>query len=204
MVIAGAGGHARELAAICERLGLAADLTFFAEAGSASESVLLNRYPVLSAESALRERLQRDPAFALGTGRPSLRNHFMDLLTGMGGKAVSIIAPTAVLGTHAVEVGPGANIMDYAVVTESVRIGIGALIHVHASIHHDVVAGDYVEFSPGCRVLGRVQIGNRVVIGAGAVILPGIRIGNQAIIGAGAVVTRDVADGVTVKGVPAR
>lgn len=41
-------------------------------------------------------------------------------------------------------------------------------------------------------------------IGAGAVILPGVRIGCGAVVGAGAVVTKDVPDGVTVVGNPAR
>ena len=41
-------------------------------------------------------------------------------------------------------------------------------------------------------------------IGAGAVILPGVTIGENAVIGAGSVVTKDVPDGVTVVGNPAR
>jgi len=41
-------------------------------------------------------------------------------------------------------------------------------------------------------------------IGANATILPGIVIGENAVIGAGAVVTKDVPDGVTVVGNPAR
>lgn len=41
-------------------------------------------------------------------------------------------------------------------------------------------------------------------IGSGAIILCGITIGADAMVGAGAVVTRDVADGSTVAGVPAR
>jgi UDP-2-acetamido-3-amino-2,3-dideoxy-glucuronate N-acetyltransferase len=41
-------------------------------------------------------------------------------------------------------------------------------------------------------------------IGSGAVILCGITIGEGALIGAGAVVTRDVPDGATVAGTPAR
>jgi acetyltransferase-like isoleucine patch superfamily enzyme len=41
-------------------------------------------------------------------------------------------------------------------------------------------------------------------IGSGAVILCGVTVGEKAMVGAGAVVTRDVPDGATVAGVPAR
>ena len=41
-------------------------------------------------------------------------------------------------------------------------------------------------------------------IGSGAVIMCGVTIGEGAVVGAGAVVTRDVPDGATVAGVPAR
>jgi acetyltransferase-like isoleucine patch superfamily enzyme len=49
-----------------------------------------------------------------------------------------------------------------------------------------------------------VHVGKRVAIGSGAVILGGVQIGDGAIVGAGAVVSRDVEDGTTVRGVPAR
>ena len=52
--------------------------------------------------------------------------------------------------------------------------------------------------------LERTLVGTRTAIGSGAVILCGIAIGADVTIGAGAVVTRDVSDGTTVTGVPAR
>ena len=48
------------------------------------------------------------------------------------------------------------------------------------------------------------RIGGGAQSGLGATILPGRTIGARAIVGAGAVVTRDVPDGVTVVGSPAR
>ena len=49
-----------------------------------------------------------------------------------------------------------------------------------------------------------VTVGKGTLFGVGACAIPGVRIGAQATVGAGAVVTRDVADGATALGVPAR
>ena len=48
------------------------------------------------------------------------------------------------------------------------------------------------------------EIGDEVFIGAGARVLGGITIGDHAVIGANAVVIRDVDEGMTVVGIPAR
>ncbi|MCM8817902.1 MAG: serine O-acetyltransferase [Candidatus Omnitrophica bacterium] len=47
-------------------------------------------------------------------------------------------------------------------------------------------------------------VGNNVVIGAGAILLGPIKIGDGAKIGAGSVVVKDVPEGTTVVGIPAR
>ena len=47
-------------------------------------------------------------------------------------------------------------------------------------------------------------VGNNVVIGAGATILSGVRVGDNCKIGAGAVVTKNVPEGSTVVGIPAK
>lgn len=49
-----------------------------------------------------------------------------------------------------------------------------------------------------------VSIGCNCWIGANVTILPGVKIGNNCIIAAGAVVSKDVAENITVAGVPAR
>ena len=148
--------------------------------------------------------LAKDPRFILGIGKPSARQAMEQKFTGWGGRLHSAISPGAQIGAFGVHLGEGLNIMTGAVLTQDLTLGKGVLIHIHASVHHDCHIGEYCEVSPGARILGKARIGPLSSIGAGAVILPGIRVGSGVIVGAGAVVTRDIADGLTVKGIPAR
>ena len=59
---------------------------------------------------------------------------------------------------------------------------------------HDMVRGLYV----------KTRIGEGTTIGPRAIVLPGITVGKGCTIMAGAVVTRDVPDGTTVIGNPAK
>jgi serine O-acetyltransferase len=88
--------------------------------------------------------------------------------------------------------------------------GLCFVSHPNVQIGHNVrifhmvtLAGETWVGSPH-----KIVIGNDVHIGVGATIIAktdaGIRIGNGAYVGAGAVVTRDVPDGETVVGVPAK
>jgi UDP-3-O-[3-hydroxymyristoyl] glucosamine N-acyltransferase len=98
-----------------------------------------------------------------------------------------------------VHLGNGVKIMDNTHITGGTWIGDGAFVSTMVATANDNSPTE--PFSE--RVVGpRIEPG--AVIGAGATLLPGVRIGARAVVGAGAVVTRDVADGVTVTGVPAR
>jgi sugar O-acyltransferase (sialic acid O-acetyltransferase NeuD family) len=115
----------------------------------------------------------------------------------------SIVSPHAlILGP--VEIGEGAFIGARAVVQPGARIGRHAIVNTGAIVEHDGVVGDFAHIAPGAVLSGGVRVGDDTLIGAGAVVTPGISIGRDAVIGAGAVVVRDVPDGVTVVGNPAR
>jgi acetyltransferase-like isoleucine patch superfamily enzyme len=98
-----------------------------------------------------------------------------------------------------VHLGDGVKILDSTHITGRTWIGDGAFVSTMVATANDNSPTE--PFSE--RIVGpRIEPG--AVIGAGATLLPGVRIGARAVVGAGAVVTRDVADGVTVMGVPAR
>lgn len=93
------------------------------------------------------------------------------------------------------------------------RIGTGFYVaHSHGVVvGGTTVVGDHVKIL-GSNTFGNRQgfgldyptVGSNVVIGAGARVLGDVTLGDGCRVGANAVVTCDVADGVTVVGIPAR
>ena len=202
MLIAGAGGHAKEIASELYRLQVDKPLYFFDNTAAAPGTVY--DFPVLHNEAAVRTALAADNRFIVAVGKPETRALLYRQLIAWGGVPYSLISAQAVIGNYGVVIGNGANIMSGAIITASVTIGNAVLVNAKASIHHDCIVGDFCELSPGSTLLGNVKIGSYASIGAHAVVLPGITVGSHTIIGAGSVVTKNVPDGAVVKGVPGR
>ena len=104
------------------------------------------------------------------------------------------------LGARA-HVGIGAVI----VAREAITVGEDALIAEHVTIRDQdhAFGGGGPTNASGYRT-APIVIGRNVWIGAKATVLRGVSIGDGAVVAAGAVVTRDVPEGTTVAGVPAR
>lgn len=83
------------------------------------------------------------------------------------------------------------------------KVMISDRVYIGDCNHRCSLAGVPI-IDQGLEFGGAVSIGFGSWIGVGAAILPGVSIGRNCVIGANAVVTRDVADGVTVGGIPAK
>lgn len=114
-----------------------------------------------------------------------------------------LIHPSSIISKRAT-INEGSVVMPGVCVNTLAEIGKHCILNTSCSIDHDCKIGDFVHISPGATLGGRVKIGEGTQIGIGASILPGINIGKWCIIGAGAVVTKDIPDGVTAVGVPAK
>jgi acetyltransferase-like isoleucine patch superfamily enzyme len=132
----------------------------------------------------------------------------------------------AFVNLYGCEIGEETSIGAFVEIQKGAKIGARCKIQSHTficegvTIEDEVFVGHNVNFlndrfpratnADGSRKtdadwrLERTLVKRRAAVGTGAVILPGLTIGVEAIVGAGAVVTRDVPDGTTVVGNPAR
>lgn len=133
----------------------------------------------------------------------------LDARCAAAGVAVIGVRASNIVVMDDVEIGPGALLSPFVTLTSNIRIGRCFHGNLYSYVEHDCVIGDYVTFAPGVHCNGNIAIEDHAYIGAGAVIRQGkpgkpLRIGRGATVGMGAVVTRDVPDGMTVVGNPAR
>lgn len=80
----------------------------------------------------------------------------------------------------------------------------GAKIDNQVHVAHNVVIGRHAAVIAQSMLGGSAQFGDRAWVAPSACILNQVKVGADATVGLGAVVVKDVPDGVTVMGVPAR
>lgn len=202
MIIAGAGGHAKEVALVLVRNG-ESDLIFFDETVGRAPDLFLGKWRVVSSLDEFSSGNKQDLRFILGIGKPSLRARFFQNFQAAGLIPAGAIDPSAIIGATA-KIGPCINAMPFCFISEETSLGEGCLINSHAHVHHNTRLGKFCEVSPGASVLGSVRVGDYCQLGAHSVILPKVAIGKNVIIGAGAVVIQDLPDNCVAVGVPAK
>jgi sugar O-acyltransferase (sialic acid O-acetyltransferase NeuD family) len=201
LVFVGGGRLAGLLYSTCQRgyevLGYVDDVH--------SEAYLTTTYgvPCLGTSDALPGLKAEGVAAVVAITDSAARKKYGELLDSLDFPLATLVFPTAVVDEHA-QVEPGCIIRHQAVIGPQVKLGRNCVVSDNAYVAHDSVVGAHTYISPGVNINGSVTIGEASFIGTGAVVIPERRIGNGCTVGAAACVTRDVADGQTVVGVPAR
>ena len=204
MLIVGAKGFAKELLEVMIQCDATIKISFFDNVSENVEDVLYGKYKVIKFEKDLPEVFQADKEFGLGVGGTVIRKKMTDLMIKNGGKLRTVISPFSHIGHFNNFIGIGCTIMTGAVITNDIQIGEGTLINLNSTVGHDSKIGAFCDISPGVHVSGNCTIGNFCALGTGCVILSHVKLADNVTVGAGAVVNKDVAEGLTVVGVPAK
>ena len=203
VAILGAGGHAKVVIDIVERMGVHHVVGVFDDDPSKWGTRVLG-YEVLGGiDEFLQNWRSRCPRVVIGIGSNRVRQSLYRRLSERAFLVTTAVHPTAAVARD-VEVGEGTVVMAQAAVNPGCRIGPCAVINTSASVDHDCVLGECVFISPGAHLAGDVRVGDLSFIGTGAAVIPGQTLGRNVTVGAGAVVIADVPDDMTVVGMPAR
>jgi len=195
MYLYGASGHAKVIVDILRSANIRISGLF----DDNPELKSLRDYPVF--QEFKLDRLNGEQLL-ISIGNNAIRMCIVDTLPAEVGYGRAIASSAEI--SDDVRIGEGTVVMQGAIIQSGSTIGKHAIVNTQASVDHDCVLGDYVHVSPHACLCGGVTVGEGTQIGAGAIVIPGIKIGNWCMIGAGTVVIRDVPDGVTVVGNPAR
>jgi len=204
IVVYGAGGHGREIAALIGDLRSAgADWDFrgFLSDDRATWGSRVGGVPVLGDG----EWVTRLPgvAVAVAVGDSAARCRVVAGLEGRGVEYPSLVHPAALVMERS-SLGPGVIAGAGAIVTVDVEVGEFAVLNIQSSVSHDCRIAPYATLGPRVVLPGGVTVGTGADLGAGAGAIPRVSIGEWSIVGAGAVIVRNLPANCTAAGVPAR
>lgn len=201
LVLLGAGGHARVLAALARAAGRpvlgVCDPALAASAVSRWEDL-----DVLGDDGALDGLPPDRVTLMLGVGQlavGTLRERLYAAWRARGYDFPALVHPTAWVAPGVV-LGDGVQVMAGAVLQPGCEIGENSIINTRAGVDHDCGIGRDVHVAPGATLCGTVTVEDGAFIGAGATVIQGLRIGARAVVGAGVTLVRDLAPTTTVLG----
>jgi sugar O-acyltransferase (sialic acid O-acetyltransferase NeuD family) len=139
----------------------------------------------------------------MGIGTPKSKLRVAETLLSRGAQFLTFIHPTAVIGLR-VRIGMGCIICPHVTLTSDIELGDFVMCNAHSTVGHDAVIGTGSTLSSHADVTGFARLGRGVFLGTHAAVLPNAKVGDFATVGAGSVVFKNVAEGTTVLGIPAR
>lgn len=203
IAIIGAGGHGRVIASVLQAAN--ANVAGFIDNGVKGDLP----FPLLGTDDDIPKLIEDGTitSFIIGLGSvkgaPSIRATLFYKMIEQGLTPAVAIHPMAIL-SPGVKIGAGCAVMPGAIINTGTSIGKNSIINTGVIIDHDGDIGEHVHIAPGTTLSGNVTVGDHSLVGVGSIIRQGITIGKNVTLGAGSVAVKNIADGVTAFGNPAR
>ena len=157
--------------------------------------------PILS---GIKDCIPRsNDCFVIAVGNPKVKLEIATILKQKRACLENIVHSSAVISGTA-KIGMGCIIGPFTMVSCNSSIEDCVILNAYSNVGHDVKVGEGSTLSGHVDLTGRVCLGKGVFIGSNATVLPGTKIENFATVGAGSVVVRNVREGTSVFGNPAK
>lgn len=204
LIIVGARGFGREVYSLAlQSLGYKEEFTVkgFLDDNSSALDGFQNYPPIIGAVESYD--IQPDDVFICALGSVAAKKHYVSILHEKDAVFINLIHKEVSFNLN-VKIGRGCILWGPIGVSNDVEIKDFVTIHPNVAIGHDVSIGNYVHIGAYCFFGGFTVIADEATIYVRATILDRIKIGQGATVGAGSVVLRNVKEGVSVFGNPAK
>lgn len=209
LVIYGAGGFGREVAAMLKRLNKSVPtwnlLGFVDDNTQLYPKGTSNEYGVMLGNIDFINQYDKPLSVVLAFGKPMIIEKVYRKIVNQNINFPNIIGVEAkILDEDNFQMGIGNIICSYATMSCNVRLGNFNVFNNRCSVGHDAQIGDFNTFMTATRISGDTRIGTLNFFGVGSVLLQGLTVGTQTTIAAGAVVMRKTKDNQLYMGNPAK
>lgn len=206
LLIIGARGWGREVYAAFktskEVLSAEMDIKGFLDSKADALDGLRGSYPPILG-SVEDYAIQPDDIFFVAQGDPHWRKHYADIIEAKGGSFYTYISDRAYVVDTA-QVGDGSYVSRWCSVSDNVVLGKHVILHPFTIVGHDAIVKNYGTLLSNVFLGGYTEVGECSQMSPKSMIVPHKRIGDNVIVGAGSVVMRNVEDGISVLGNPAK
>ena len=197
LVILGTGPHAREMAAIVDRVN--AVVPTWELAGFVAE-----HRPVRTRSLDGRRILGRINVLdGLPDAAVVPESEWWQLDEIPGERYASLVDPSCFVAPDA-HVGRGCVVFPHGFLGSGARLAAFVFCLAGCIVNHDVEIEERVMLASGVTLAGKVRVGRGAYLGQRATVRQEIRIGARSLVGMGSVVIEDVAPNTVVAGNPAR
>jgi len=171
LVIVGAGGVGREIAAVIKKHPLTGyEFVGFIDDGVPA-GTLINGYKVLGGTQWIFDNAHNALGVILAFGNPQVRKKVAEKLSAIAVDFPSIIHPGASIHDEdTVVIGKGCYIADACVLTTDITIADFCFINTACTLQHDTTIENYSVLMPGVRITGGAAIGEATYIAPNCVI----------------------------------